>query len=126
MAELIKRRGTLVMGDAPPHDPEPITGYTKYSTTIHATNADPVDIFTVVTSEDTEAKASFESMSELNGGSSFSALTPSEIVDAIKEIIEGVAPEAVPPTTDIVVEMITSGESSTNTTGTGSAVVFNG
>ncbi len=84
----IARKVIILMGDAPPHDPEPMTGFTKAAVTDRAIDADPVDFFTVAIGSDEETVRSFERLAKLNGGEYFNALTADEVVDVLFDVID--------------------------------------
>jgi len=75
----------IVMGDAPPHDPEPFTGYTLSDVISAALHADAVSIYTVAVGS--SPSESFKQISEATNGKTFSASGASEVVDAIKAAI---------------------------------------
>ena len=75
----------ILMGDAPPHDPEPFTGYTLSSVVTAAENADPVIIYPVQIGGTVEK---FEELANQTGGKAFTAENAGEVVDAILDAIE--------------------------------------
>lgn len=75
----------IIMGDAPPHDPEPFTGYTLSDVISAALHADAVSIYTVPIG--TSPYASFQKISEETNGKIFSASNASKVVEAIKAAI---------------------------------------
>lgn len=104
----------IIMGDAPPHDPEPFTGYTLQSVidaatgvsppglttrsigsapsdrateTLQAQSADTIAIYSVVIGHDTEARDYFQALSEGTGGKLFTAASASQVPQAILEAI---------------------------------------
>ena len=74
----------ILMGDAPPHDPEPFTGYTLSSVVTAAYNADPVIIYPIQIGGTVEK---FEELADQTGGKAFTAANAEEVVDAILEAI---------------------------------------
>lgn len=76
----------ILMGDAPPHDPEPFTGFTLNDVTVAAENEDPVVIFPIAIGG--FATSSFQGLADGTGGQLFSAATASDVVDAILEAID--------------------------------------
>lgn len=114
-------KAAILMGDAPAHDPEPITGYTKdmainklvnddigyeeevesFKTKSAGTyavyskgNRSPVTLFSISTSTSSSTLACFEYLSESTGGNSYVANGSDEISGIIEEIID-VIPEVV-------------------------------
>ena len=75
----------ILMGDAPPHDPEPFTGYTLSSVSLAAELADPVIIYPVQIGGTVEK---FEELANQTGGEAFTAENAGEVVDAILDAIE--------------------------------------
>ncbi|QDU26940.1 RTX-I toxin determinant A from serotypes 1/9 [Anatilimnocola aggregata] len=97
----------IVMGDAPPHDPEPFTGYTISSVIDAANNegatpivapllsggestASSVRILPIVIGGDSSALAAFQALADGTGGTLFQASTAAEVVEAVLAAI-GVA-----------------------------------
>ena len=85
-------RVIILMGDAPPHDPEPFTGYT-HNTIVAAATASPVPkrIFTIPVRGYPATLASFGALAADTGGVMIEAANPSEVVDAIMEAINLIA-----------------------------------
>jgi len=75
----------ILMGDAPPHDPEPFTGYTLSSVSTAAELADPVIIYPIQIGGTVEK---FEELADQTGGKAFTAENAGEVVDAILEALE--------------------------------------
>ena len=75
----------IQMGDAPPHDPEPITGYISSDVISAAINADPVHIYSIQIG--TEIEELIE-ISEETDGNVYPAEDANEVVESILEIIE--------------------------------------
>jgi uncharacterized repeat protein (TIGR01451 family) len=80
-----KLKAIILMGDAPPHDPEPFTSYILTSVTIAAELADPVHIYTIQIGGPVEK---FAELASQTGGEVFTAENAEEVVDAILEAIE--------------------------------------
>ncbi|MGQ9780486.1 MAG: hypothetical protein ACUVRM_11555 [Bacillota bacterium] len=95
----------IPIGDAPPHDPEPFTGYTASSVEAAAKAVDPAVICPVVVGGDPTAYYYFLDLAQRTGGKVFKAADASEVVGAIltaiHEISEGNIgqPPPPPPTT---------------------------
>nr|CBH38611.1 hypothetical protein, containing PKD domain [uncultured archaeon] len=78
-------KAIILMGDAPPHDPEPFTGYILTSVAIAAELADPVHIYTIQIGGPV---GKFAELASQTGGEVFTAENAEEVVDAILEAIE--------------------------------------
>jgi len=78
----------ILMGDAPPHDPEPFTGYTLSTVTDAAEKADPVHIYPIQIGG---TVGKFEEIAEQTGGRAFTAESAGEVVDTILEALEVIA-----------------------------------
>lgn len=76
----------VLMGDAPPHDPEPLTGYTMNDVIVAAANEDPVVVFPIAIGG--YATSSFQGIADGTGGQLFTAANASQVVDAILEAID--------------------------------------
>lgn len=85
------RKAIILMGDAPPHDPDRATGDTLATVTQKALDADPVDIDTVVVGNsgfiDPAARSTFQAIADANRGTAFNALSAGGIVDTLVEAI---------------------------------------
>ncbi len=78
----------ILMTDAPPHDPEPFTGYTMSDVISAAVALDPVIIYPISIGWDSVARSYMETLAEGTGGKVFSATSASDVVDAIMSAIE--------------------------------------
>jgi hypothetical protein len=79
----------IVMSDAPPHDPEPFTGFTL-GDIVAAANARRINIFSVVTGRgagEGGTEAQFTDLAEGTGGAMLAAADATEVVDAFMEAI---------------------------------------
>lgn len=77
----------LLMGDAPPHDPCPIYGYTAADVVNAAILADPAHIYGISIGCDPVVVEAFREVCEGTGGEIFCASTAEDIVDAILEAL---------------------------------------
>lgn len=78
----------ILMGDAPPHDPEPWPGSNTLSdVTYWSQNIDPVIVYSVVIGYDSTTFKAFSEISEKTGGKVYTSPTASDIVDTIIEVI---------------------------------------
>jgi len=84
------KKAVVLMGDAPPHDPEPFTGYTSSSVVLAAESVDPAIIYPIVIGGDQTTYDYFSVLAEETSGELFTALTADDVVDAILEAIEAV------------------------------------
>jgi hypothetical protein len=78
-------KAVLVMGDAPPHDPEPVTHYTRKSVAAAAIAVDPAAIYSI--NINGGGSPYFEDLAEDTGGHAYSADDPSTAVDQIIKAI---------------------------------------
>jgi hypothetical protein len=122
----VDKKAIIIMGDAPAHDPEPVTGYTS-SSVLDAASAGgidaslapaedaaavssrlaarmapsrgvPVSIYSVVIGGDSSARESLDALAAGSGGSTFEVPTAAEVVSAILDSIDEIInlPVAVP------------------------------
>ena len=80
------QKSVFIVGDAPGHDPEPMTGWTHADLDQAAAEADPsgpVDIYAVSIGSNTETIGFFEEVAFSNRGLAFNAQTSSDVVDAL-------------------------------------------
>lgn len=82
------KKVVIVMTDAPPHDPEPFTGYTSTDVINTAWAVDPAVIYPISIGWDSTTQSYLEILAEGTEGEVFTALNASEVVDAIIEAIE--------------------------------------
>ncbi|MDI6710969.1 MAG: VWA domain-containing protein [Bacillota bacterium] len=61
----------ILMGDAPPHAPEPFTGYTEDSVVATAESVDPAIIYSIVIGNDSETYESFSRLAQRTEGHVF-------------------------------------------------------
>ena len=81
-------KAIILMGDAPPHDPEPwFLGYSLDDVSYWSENIDPVIVYSIAVGSDPTTYASFSEISEKTGGKVYTSPTASDIVDAIIEAI---------------------------------------
>ncbi|MCK5413244.1 MAG: C39 family peptidase [Candidatus Pacebacteria bacterium] len=84
-------KAIIIMGDAPPHIPEPwIGGYALSDVTYWSENIDPIVVYSIVVGYDSTTYAAFSEISEGTGGKVYSAETASEVADAIIEAIRDI------------------------------------
>lgn len=91
----------ILMGDAPPHDPEPFTGYTLSTVTTAAEEADPVSIYPIAIGSGSTTYTYFSWLAEGTDGKVFTAETASEVPEAIIEAIEEII-DTTPPEIDVL------------------------
>ncbi|MBU7046714.1 MAG: VWA domain-containing protein [Theionarchaea archaeon] len=73
----------ILMGDAPPHDPCPIYGYTALDVINAAFLADPAHIYGVSVGCNSTVLKAFKEISERTGGEVFCAPTANDVVDVL-------------------------------------------
>lgn len=79
------RKIMIVIGDEPPHDPEPITNYSWYTTYLRSLEVDPVVIYGVDTGG--LNSSSFTSLMESTGGKMF-YLSENDMVSSVTGVID--------------------------------------
>ena len=84
------KKAIIMMGDAPPHDPEPVTGFTQADVTAAAFAVDPVSIFPIIIGSDPDALSAFEQLADETGGEIISAPTAAEVVQALLDAIDSI------------------------------------
>ena len=73
----------ILMGDAPPHDPCPIYGFTKQDVVMAAYLADPAHVYGVCIGNDVDAIGYFTAICEGTDGEVFFAATAADVVGAL-------------------------------------------
>lgn len=81
-------RVILLMGDAPPHDPEPFTNYTLGDIIAEARGAEPKRIMPLLIGADPNAASYFGSLASGTGGTLLQAAGAGEVVQAIMDAID--------------------------------------
>ncbi|MEE9200733.1 MAG: trypsin-like peptidase domain-containing protein, partial [Candidatus Brocadiales bacterium] len=89
-------KAIIVMGDAPPQDPDCCTGDTLATVVAAAAAVDPVVVFPVVVGGNTAAATAFDDLASETGGTSFAAATASDVVDALTDAIDAASEETEP------------------------------
>lgn len=82
------KKAIIFIGNAPPHDPEPFTGYTMADVIQAAQDVDPVNIFSVPIGGDSTTLAYFTEIADGTGGDVFPAADHREIIGAIMDAIK--------------------------------------
>lgn len=81
-------KAIILMGDAPPHNPEPwVGGYSLEDVAYWSENIDPVLVYSVVIGSSGATYNAFSEISERTGGKVYTSPTASDIVDTIIEVI---------------------------------------
>ena len=81
-------RVILLMGDAPPHSPEPFTNYVLNDIARAAGGANPVHVVSVFIGQDPNAETSFTSIATATGGAVIQAADANGVVGAILQAID--------------------------------------
>jgi Ca2+-binding RTX toxin-like protein len=81
------KKVVLQMGDAPPHDPEPVTGYTADDVVLGALAVDPAEVYVLDVSTGGVPSPLLADIASRTGGAVFSATSPSEVAGALIDII---------------------------------------
>ena len=82
-------KAIVLMGDAPPHDPEPTSGYTLSSVVAAARAVDPAGVYGI--DIDGGGGADFKSLATETGGAYQNVSSPDEAVSAISSSITAIA-----------------------------------
>jgi Mg-chelatase subunit ChlD len=77
------RKIVVLMGDAPPHDPDPQKGYTRDSILSAAFAADPINIYTIQTADDPNTQQAFQALADGSSGRAFTSKTAADVVDIL-------------------------------------------
>jgi hypothetical protein len=85
-------KAVIIMGDAPPHDPEPVTGYTRSSVSAAAIAVDPAALYSINIGGG--GSPYFEGLADDTGGRSYLASDPSTAVDQIAKAITAITSSA--------------------------------
>lgn len=90
-------KAIILMGDAPPHIPEPWEGgYSLEDVSYWSENIDPIVVYSIVVGSNNETNDAFSEISEATGGKTYSAQTASDVADAIIEAIGDIGTEELP------------------------------
>ncbi len=84
------KKAIILMGDAPPHDPEPFTNYTMDDVIDAAQSGDPVVVFPIAVGS-SHVPSYSQTLADGTGGQAFAAATADEVVDAIMAAIATIA-----------------------------------
>lgn len=85
-------KAVIVMGDAPPHDPEPTTNFTRSSVSAAAIAVDPAAIYSININGD--GSPYFEDLASDTGGKTYPASDPSTAVEQITTAITTITESA--------------------------------
>lgn len=86
-------KAVLVMGDAPPHDPEPTTGYTRASVAAAAIAVDPAAIYSINIGGG--GSPYFDGLASDTGGQAYPTADPTGAVDSILTAITAITASTV-------------------------------
>ncbi|VGO17178.1 Microbial collagenase [Pontiella desulfatans] len=89
--EGMSKRVMIIMTDAPPHDPEPFTGYVANDVCLAALEAGASILYPVIIGGDSSAAAYFQALADCTGGEVFTAANASAVVAAIKAALEEIS-----------------------------------
>lgn len=85
------KKAIVVLGDAPPHDPEPVTGLTATTVITAALDVDPAEIYPVLVAADSGVREPFGDLADGTGGEVVDADGASGVASALGEVLENVA-----------------------------------
>jgi len=77
----------VLMGDAPPHDPEPGTGFTEEEVLTTAFNLDPVNLYPILVENDSYVRTSFAALADGSSGRIFTTTSAEELVPVLLETL---------------------------------------
>ena len=80
------KKAVIVMSDAPPHDPEPFTGYTSKDVVDAAYAVDPAIIYSIIPGGDPTAVSYFSKLSSQTGGKLYTTNSSTDITNALLDI----------------------------------------
>jgi alpha-tubulin suppressor-like RCC1 family protein/Mg-chelatase subunit ChlD len=75
------------LGDAPPHEPEPETGYTRNDVVAAAAAVDPAQVYVLDVSSGGVPAPALSEIADRTGGDVFSATSPSQVAQALADAI---------------------------------------
>jgi hypothetical protein len=79
-------KATIILTDAPPHDPEPHTGYTAQDVINAALAVDPDQIYSIIPGGDPTAVSYFSKLSSATGGQLYTTHSGNDIANALLDI----------------------------------------
>lgn len=85
------RKAIILMGDAPPHDPEPFTGLTRDIVLQAAFDIDPASIYPIFIGAEQATRESFQAMADGSSGRLFRAETADSVVETVFETVSSIA-----------------------------------
>jgi len=85
------KKAIIVLGDAPPKNPEPITGLTSGMVIQAALNVDPAEIYPVLVNPDTELMIAAEELARGTGGQVLETADAGTVVGTLGEVLAEVA-----------------------------------
>lgn len=105
----------ILMGDAPPHDPEPYTGYVVDDILRAAYEADPISIYPILIGGDPTTAFAFQRLAEGSNGQVFFADDADDVANALLDAIgEVTSPDSVEVSVDIKPETLNLGSNGEN------------
>jgi Mg-chelatase subunit ChlD len=104
----------ILMGDAPPHDPEPETGFTRNQVLQAAFDADRKNVYPILISDSSDTRDAFQILADGSSGRMFRAEDASVVVDTLMRTIISITDDRE------LSSMLASGESATVYTDDGS------
>jgi YVTN family beta-propeller protein len=85
----------IIMGDAPPHTPEPWSGgYSLDDVVYWSKHVDPVAVYSIRIGSDESTYDEFSEISNSTGGNVYTADGADDLVDTILKVIEDIEPES--------------------------------
>jgi hypothetical protein len=87
------KKAIVLMGDAPPHDPEPVTGLQMDDVLQYAFNLDPVNIYPLLIADNPETRVTFQQLADGSSGRMFYAASAEYVIDTMFTTIGSIAYE---------------------------------
>ncbi|PJF39424.1 MAG: hypothetical protein CUN54_08745 [Phototrophicales bacterium] len=78
----------ILMGDAPPHDPEPVTGFSQFDVLRAAFEVDPANVYPILIENNRQTRNAFQALADGTSGRLFNAQASGEVVDVLIETIQ--------------------------------------
>lgn len=88
------RKTIILMGDAPPHDPEPVTEYTMSSVLRAAFLTDPHSIYPILIESNQVTREAFQTLADGSSGRLYNAASADEVVETLYSTIDAIKRES--------------------------------
>ena len=85
------KKAVIVLGDAPPHDPEPASGLSSSGVIAAALAVDPAEIYPVLINPYPELTAAFQPLADGTGGQVVASDGAGDVVEALSDVLTEVS-----------------------------------